>query len=249
MALAGFAYVAFVLPRILKARSGMAEQITGGAGKQFIAQIDIGYGHPLAGAEAVAGMFPALKDMTVRLVQRREHPFLPPFENLTLAPGDTLVVAATRTALTRAISDRRSSGSPTDSAGTPTIPTKDLTLAEAVVAPGSRLIGRTIEQAAIHQRHRYRRARRRAAQPHAAHAACRHPPGSRRRSAGRRHARRDRGPAGPTAIFCCSNGRRAELPRRRYARRAQVIFALMVDLCRVAASGRSSSARWPRRSP
>ena len=30
------------------------------------------------------------------------------------------------------------------------MPTKDVTLAEAVVAPGSRLIGRTIEQAAIH---------------------------------------------------------------------------------------------------
>ena len=42
MALAGFAYVAFVLPKILKARTGMAAEITGGSGKQFIAQIDIG---------------------------------------------------------------------------------------------------------------------------------------------------------------------------------------------------------------
>ena len=59
MAIVGFAYVAFVLPRILKARTGMAEQITGGSGKQFIAQIEIGYGHPLAGTSAVAGMFPS----------------------------------------------------------------------------------------------------------------------------------------------------------------------------------------------
>ena len=75
----------------------MADQMTGGSGKQFIAQIDVSYGHPLAGISSVSGMFPALKDMTVRLVQRGEHPFLPPFENLTLRPGDTVIVAATRT--------------------------------------------------------------------------------------------------------------------------------------------------------
>ena len=154
MAAIGFAYVALLLPRILAARAGMADQMTGGRGKQFIAQIDITYGHPLAGIASVSGMFPALKDMTVRLVQRGEHPFLPPFENLTLRPGDTVIVAATRNAITRAISD--GAAAPTREAGDgggesgPAMPTKDVTLAEAVVAPGSRMIGRTIEQAAIH---------------------------------------------------------------------------------------------------
>lgn len=154
MAAFGFAYVTLVLPRMLTARAGMADQMTGGSGKQFIAQIDITYGHPLAGIASVSGMFPALKDMTVRLVQRGEHPFLPPFENLTLRPGDTVIVAATRNALTRAISDGAAAPSRDADNGAsetaPTMPTKDVTLAEAVVAPGSRLIGRTIEQAAIH---------------------------------------------------------------------------------------------------
>lgn len=156
MALVGFGYIAFILPRILPARGGMAEQMTGGAGKQFIAQIDVTYGHPLVGATAVAGLFPALKDMTVRLVQRGEHPFLPPFENVVLQPGDTVIVAATRGALTKAIQDQASVAGreqhepPTANATTSAMPTKDVTLAEAVVAPGSRLIGRTIEQAAIH---------------------------------------------------------------------------------------------------
>ncbi|MCB1497295.1 MAG: SLC13 family permease [Bauldia sp.] len=154
MAVFGFAYVALVLPRFLPARAGMADQMTGGSGKQFIAQIDVTYGHPLAGIASVSGMFPALKDMTVRLVQRGEHPFLPPFENLTLRPGDTVIVAATRSAITRAISEgaaaaAHESGDAANEAA-PTMPTKDVTLAEAVVAPGSRLIGRTIEQAAIH---------------------------------------------------------------------------------------------------
>ncbi|WP_421724094.1 SLC13 family permease [Bauldia sp.] len=155
MAVFGFAYVALVLPRILPARAGMADQMTGGSGKQFIAQIDVTYGHPLAGMESVSGMFPALKDMTVRLVQRGEHPFLPPFENLMLRPGDTVIVAATRHALTRAISEAAATPASRESGDfegetPPVMPTKDVTLAEAVVAPGSRLIGRTIEQAAIH---------------------------------------------------------------------------------------------------
>jgi di/tricarboxylate transporter len=154
MAAIGFAYVALLLPRLLAARAGMADQMTGGRGKQFIAQIDITYGHPLAGIASVSGMFPALRDMTVRLVQRGEHPFLPPFENLTLRPGDTVIVAATRNAITRAISDGAAAPprETTDSGGesASAMPTKDVTLAEAVVAPGSRMIGRTIEQAAIH---------------------------------------------------------------------------------------------------
>jgi di/tricarboxylate transporter len=153
IAVPGLIYVVFALPRILRARGGMAEQL-GGAGKQFISQIDVTYDHPLSGASAVSGMFPGLKDMTVRLVQRGEHPFLPPFEGLTLRPGDTIIVAATRSALTKAISDaplaprdERPAGG--EAPGT-VVATKDMTLAEAVVAPASRMIGRTIEQAGVH---------------------------------------------------------------------------------------------------
>ena len=228
MALAGFAYVAFVLPRILKARGGMAEQITGGSGKQFIAQIDIGYGHPLAGTSATAGMFPALKDMTVRLVQRREHPFLPPFENLTLAPGDTLVVAATRSSLTRAISDQEVSGQPPlDSNGAPAVPTKDLTLAEAVVAPGSRLVGRTIEQAAIHQDTDtvVLGVERRSRMPRMQLADIRLEAGDVLLVGGTREAIEGLRTNRDVLLL---EWLTSELPRRRYARRAQVIFGLLV---------------------
>ncbi len=227
MAAVGFVYVAFVLPRILKARTGMAEQITGGSGKQFIATIEIGYGHPLAGVSAVAGMFPALKDMTVRLVQRHEHPFLPPFENLTLRPGDTIVVAATRSALTRALSDSAATTPAAEGAAGQPVPTKDLTLAEAVVAPGSRVIGRTIEQAAIH------------------HDTDTVVLGVERRSRMPRMQLADiRLEAGDVLLIGGTaeaiEGLRAnrdllllewsasELPQRRYARRALVIFGLLV---------------------
>ncbi len=227
MTFAGFVYVAFVLPRILKARTGMAEQITGGSGKQFIAQIDIGYGHPLAGTQAVAGMFPALKDMTVRLVQRREHPFLPPFEDLTLRPGDTLVVAATRTALTRAISDQAVSGQSADADKAAPVSTTDLTLAEAMVAPGSRVIGRTVEQAAIHRDTDtvVLGVERRSRMPRMQLADIRLEAGDVLLVGGTRDAIEGLRTNRDLVLLEWSA---AELPQRRYARRAQIIFALLV---------------------
>ncbi|MEX0854079.1 MAG: SLC13 family permease [Bauldia sp.] len=224
MALVGFAYVSLGLPRILTARAGMAEQLTGGSGKQFIAQIDVTWGHPLAGAKAVAGMFPALTDMTVRLVQRGEHPFLPPFEDLTLRPGDTVVVAATRGALSKAISAQAVAA---PSEAQPAVSTKDLTLAEAVVAPGSRLIGRTIEQAAIHHDTDtvVLGVERRSRMPRMQLADIRLEAGDVLLVGGSREAIEGLRVSRDLLLLEWSA---AELPQRRYARRALVIFALMV---------------------
>ena len=223
--------VAFVLPRILVGRAGMAVQMTGGgSGKQFIAQIDITYGHPLAGVSAVSGMFPALKDMTVRLVQRGEHPFLPPFENLTLRPGDTVIVAATRSAITRRSPTAAACprGESTEAGGeTPALRTKDVTLAEAVVAPGSRLIGRTIEQAAIHHDTGtvVLGVERRSRMPRMALADIRLEAGDVLLVGGTREAIEGLRPNRDLLLLEWSA---ADIPQRRYAKRALVIFALMV---------------------
>ncbi len=153
LAAVGLVYALFIMPRLLTARQSMADQIAGGAGKQFIAQIPIEYGHPLVGTKSISGLFPALKDMTVRLVQRGEHPYLPPFEDIVLRPGDTVIVAATRQALTRALSSGSAKiAAEEDDADEPAeAGSRDgmFTLAEVVVAPGSRLSGRTIEQAGV----------------------------------------------------------------------------------------------------
>ncbi|MEM7696588.1 MAG: SLC13 family permease [Pseudomonadota bacterium] len=143
LALVGLPYVLGVVPFLLRKRQSMVEAMRGGAGKQFIAEIPIRAGHPLAGATAQAGLFPQLKDMTVRLVQRGERPFLPPFEAVTLRPGDTVIVAATRAALERALAGQDSVIAKKDGE----LPPGVVTLAEALVAPGSRLIGRTVAQA------------------------------------------------------------------------------------------------------
>lgn len=157
LAAVGGLYVLFVAPRILPARATMLQEVGGGQGKQFIAQIPITYGHPLVGARAVAGMFAALKGMTVVMVQRGEHPIHAPFEDAALQAGDVVVVAATRTVLTDALKGTRAlisaeaigalDGNGEDENTPP--PDGPITLAEAVVAPGSRLIGRTIEQSAL----------------------------------------------------------------------------------------------------
>ncbi|EFO29485.1 TrkA domain-containing protein [Roseibium sp. TrichSKD4] len=147
----GSLYVLFVLPKLLKPRKTMAEEMQGQSGKQFIAQIHVGYGHPLVGIESVSGMFPALKDMTVRLVQRNGKPILPPFENVALRPGDTVIVAATRAALANALARRQpimdpEAGPSSEGQDTPNVDANSMTLAEVVVAPASRLMGRTLMQ-------------------------------------------------------------------------------------------------------
>jgi di/tricarboxylate transporter len=100
-------------------------------------------------------MFPQLLDMTVRMIQRGERPFLPPFENVALRPGDVVIVAATRTVLTEALQDDESmlhidlpANGDTGNAGSDE-QSGELVLAEAMVAPGSRLIGQTIAEARL----------------------------------------------------------------------------------------------------
>ncbi|WP_319773322.1 SLC13 family permease [Breoghania sp.] len=154
LATIGSLYIIFVMPKILKPRKTMADEVQGPAGgKQFIAQIPVTYNHPLVGTRAVAGMFPNLRDMTVRLVQRGEKPFLPPFEGVELQPGDTVIVAATRQTLTKALSLRkpivRSNNGSETTPEEQMLPEGTATLAEAVVAPGSRMIGRTTAQSSL----------------------------------------------------------------------------------------------------
>ncbi|MFD1694656.1 SLC13 family permease [Roseibium aestuarii] len=235
LAVVGGIYVLFVMPRLLTVRKTMAEELQGSSGKQFIAQINITYGHPLVGTQSVSGMFPSLKDMTVRLVQRGEKPILPPFENVVLAPGDTVIVAATRTALAKALSARKplldgeGGTSPDSPADAPPLPTGTLTLAEAVVAPASRLMGRTLLQSGFH-----------------AETGC-VVMGIQRRSRMPRMAMNDiRLEAGDVLLVggdadqvARLRGNRdvllldwsqAEVPRRRFAPRALVIFLLVLSL-------------------
>lgn len=143
----GLVYILIAAPILLPNRAGFAETFTI-SGKQFVAQFEVTPGHFLDGKSSIAGMFPDLKDMTVRMIQRGEKAILPPYDEVTLKPGDLVIVAATRQALTdllagkpRMLQDIWQSGVAEEDDG----PDGQLGLVEAVIAPGSRMAGRTVE--------------------------------------------------------------------------------------------------------
>ncbi len=155
LAVIGGLYVIYVMPMILGGSDEADQAALPQSGKQFVAQIEITEDHALRGAQSKAGMFLDLTDMTVRSILRDGGAILPPFEDVELSLGDVVIVAATRTALTRALA--------MGEASLPVMPEhdrqrgsddlvaveRDFILAEAIVAPGSRYAGRTIENSGI----------------------------------------------------------------------------------------------------
>ena len=91
----------------------------------------------------------------MRLVQRGEHAFVPPFEDaLVLQDGDVLVVAATRRALTAAMGGQTEllhADADDGEAVEAEAPSRaaeggQQTVAEVMVTPTSRFLGRSLEQ-------------------------------------------------------------------------------------------------------
>lgn len=148
LAAIGAVFIIIASPWLLPDRES-EEPILQSSGHQFIAQIRVTEGHPLKGVKPIAGLFPTLKDVTVRMVQRGERSLLPPFED-ALEAQDVLVVAATRTQLSTLLKTRPQylrgmldiGAFDTDAEGADS----SILLSEAIVAPGSRMIGRNIEQ-------------------------------------------------------------------------------------------------------
>ena len=142
LASVGLVYALFAVPRLLHGRDDGEVEAADGAGRHYIAQLEVAASGKLVGQKAIAGMFPSLRGMTVRMVRRREQIELPPFEDVVLRPGDLVVVAATRNDLIKALTD------------TPDLITADFgegaeddpVLAEVMVPPASRMIGRNLQQ-------------------------------------------------------------------------------------------------------
>lgn len=155
MAGAGLLYAVLIVPRLLPDRAKMAESvIPTGSGKQFMLQIDVRDGDSIVGATARAGIFPAFSNMTVRMVQRGERAFLPPFDEVTIRPGDVMVIAATRAELKDALAEDPElfhpdlgNGAAEDADDDAPWTQGDQTVAEVMVAPASRLVGQTLRMA------------------------------------------------------------------------------------------------------
>jgi len=152
LAIIGAAYIIVFAPILLPERANSNTSPTS-TGQQYIAQIQVTENHPLVGLQPIAGLFPGLSHVTLRMIQRGDSSMLPPFEN-ALQAGDTLIVAATRKSLSGLLSSDprylkgmldiagfsgQESGGSGGGGGT-------IVISEAVIAPGSRMIGRNIEQ-------------------------------------------------------------------------------------------------------
>ena len=123
--------------------------------RQFIAQIEVTPGHPLIGKSAISGLFPDLPEITVRMVQRRGEAILPPYDDFAFRPHDVVIIAATHAALADLLKSN-----PDILQGLMAETTLELeaggerstqlAMVEAVVAPGSRMIGRSVQQIGLH---------------------------------------------------------------------------------------------------
>lgn len=123
--------------------------------KQFLAQIDITPGHPLVSKGAISGLFPDLPDITVRMVQRRGQAILPPYDDFSFRPHDVLIISATHAALAKLLRSNPDMLQGLMSETTLELESggqrsTQLSMVEAVVAPGSRMIGRSIAQIGLH---------------------------------------------------------------------------------------------------
>jgi len=166
MAFSGFFFVYLVAPRLLPDRASLTDSLLDGSGKQFIAQLTVARRSPLVGKGAPGGLFASLPDMTIRMVQRGEEAILPPFENFAARPGDVLVVAATRKALTEALTrdadllhpdlqphgraEKSDSKARARADGNSPWDESSQVVAEVMVAPASRLQGQTLRQVGFH---------------------------------------------------------------------------------------------------
>ncbi|WP_169568651.1 SLC13 family permease [Sneathiella limimaris] len=153
LAIVGLGYALYVIPRILPEREAITDSTSAISGKQFIVQLEISADSPLVGEQPVAGQFPSLRNITIRFIQRDEKLLLPPFDDLMLRPGDSVVFAGTRKSLTDSFADNPQllsdfldiEDNSIDDNSTGSLE-KDQMVAEVVIAPASRMIGRALHQ-------------------------------------------------------------------------------------------------------
>lgn len=92
----GLIYVLFIMPFIMPKRDSITDSIVEDNDKEFVAEVDVNVGSALIGEECVKGVFPSLRDIRIKLIQRRGHIILPPFEGYKLDVGDVIIISATR---------------------------------------------------------------------------------------------------------------------------------------------------------
>lgn len=149
----GVPYLVFVAPRLLGSKASLAQRLMAGPNRRFLAQVTVSDAAPLVGKPATHKLL-GIKGARLILVQRGEHAFPAPFEGCVIEPGDDLVLLATREAIGEALTTYPGlvhatyPGRPAGkNAGVNELwQGGDQYLIEAMVPPGSRLIGQSLEE-------------------------------------------------------------------------------------------------------
>lgn len=152
LAAVGLLYALFVAPRLLPDRETFAGELIEPGGKHFVAQLTVYPESTLIGEHTVAGMFPSLPNVTVRMIQRGEQAFMPPLDEVAIQANDVIVLSATRNTLTEVINNHPNDFSDDMTGAVNDQHAGNQVLAEVVIAPASRIIGRNLRQIAFHHR-------------------------------------------------------------------------------------------------
>lgn len=144
LALPGLAYVLFIMPALLPNRTESAIETIDADGRHYIVKIDIQADSTLIGmlvngtTALVTDKKHLLNNMRILRTQRGEKSFFPKQEEVVLQEGDFIILSTTREILAQAIKSRH------DVFALSQI--TERVLADAVIAPASRMIGRSISQ-------------------------------------------------------------------------------------------------------
>ena len=149
LASVGLLYIFIILPRILPDRAETASEFLEGENRLFAAQLTIAHSSTMVGQDISSGNLTDKID--VKMVQRGNHSFLPPYEeDFSLKPDDILVVVAKKSDLMEFFKQNNDLVDPhldkikrdTDISEHDII--SDLHLAEVVITPNSSLVGKTL---------------------------------------------------------------------------------------------------------
>lgn len=161
VAAVGMVYVVFILPKLLPERASKIEASQREA-KQFKAQITVRHHGKLDGMTPSAGFFPELNNITVLSVESEGEVRLPPYDEIPLQPDDVLIVAATRDRLLQFHKENPGAITPDIMmrSGLARMIDADApwksgaqSVAEVMVTPASRMVGRTLDTIGFRYRH------------------------------------------------------------------------------------------------
>ncbi len=153
IAIPGLIFTLLIIPKLLPKQKTFKNPFARDA-RQFLAEIEIKENSKLLNLKIENNNITEFSNSNILFIQRGEHAFYPPIDNLVLKIGDIIVLGATRKSLEEAISKLGDQLQPQL--------TKDINdnieeinknlikdsrmLAEVLVAPSSEMIGKDLEQ-------------------------------------------------------------------------------------------------------